>query len=121
MRRVSIENRTHPTPGELKAEYCDSFVGRFRGLMFRKALLDGEGLLLVERSDSRINAAIHMLFMNFDIAAVWIDSQMRVVDVQLARRWHPSYVPCLPARFILETHPEYLSYFQIGDQVTFRE
>lgn len=121
MRFVSIENRTHPYPAAVKAAYCDSFFGRLRGLMFRKALGEREGLLLVEGSDSRINAAIHMFFMNFDIAAIWIDSQMRVVDAQLARRWRPSYMPAGPARFILETRPEYLSCFQIGDQVAFRE
>ncbi len=121
MRLVHIENLTHPYPAPIQAAYCDSFWGRFRGLMFRKALNPKEGLLLVESSDSRLNAAIHMLFMNFDIAAVWIDSQMRVVDAKQARRWRPSYMPAGPARFILETRPEYLSCFQIGDQVAFQE
>ena len=77
------------------------------------------GLLLVEPRESIINAAIHMLFMRFDIAVIWIDLNLRVVDVRLARRWHLSYSPARPARYTLETRPEYLSFFQPDDQLTF--
>ena len=119
MRRVLILNQTNPARAPIQAPYCDSFLGRFRGLMFRKSLAQREGLLLVETTESRLNAAIHMLFMRFDLAVVWINNDMRVVDVQLARRWRASYVPAKPARFTLETHAEYLPEFHIGDQILF--
>ena len=68
-----------------------------------------------EYRESLMNAAIHMLFMRFDIAVVWMDANFTVVDAQLARRWRPSYVPARPAQYTLETRPEYLSEFQTGD------
>lgn len=87
--------------------------------MFKKSLLSNEGVLLVEASDNRINSAIHMFFMNFDIAVVWIDSKMTVVDKVLAKKWKPYYAPREPAKYILETHPDLLNAYKIGDQVAF--
>lgn len=85
--------------------------------MLRKTLADREGLLLVEASESRLNAAIHMLFMRFDIAVVWLDNNLRVVDAKKALRWRASYAPARPARYTLETRPEYLPEFHVGDQI----
>jgi len=70
-----------------------------------------------EGSDSRINASIHMFFMNYDIAVVWLDSNMSVVDCTLAYRWQPYYIPNRPARYILETHPARIADFSPGDRV----
>ena len=89
------------------------------GLMFRKFLLPNDGVLLVEASDSRMNSSIHMFFMNFDIAVIWINSNMIVVDKVLAKKWKPYYAPQEPAKFILEINPDQINAFKIGDQVTF--
>jgi uncharacterized membrane protein (UPF0127 family) len=58
-----------------------------------------------------------MMFMNFDLAVVWINARSEVVDVKLARAWKPAYVPQKPARYVLEMHTSRLAEFQIGDQV----
>jgi len=87
--------------------------------MFRHQIRTDEGLLLVGGRDSRIDASIHMLFVPFDLAVVWINSAMDVVDKALARRWHPVYVPARPARFILEVHPDLLSTYDVGEKVQF--
>jgi uncharacterized membrane protein (UPF0127 family) len=121
MHRILIKNKTRPSTAPITAVYCDSFFGRFRGLMFRSLLAKHEGLLLVEGHESRINTAIHMLFMRFDITAVWINSNHKVVDVKLARRWKLSYIPAKPARYTLETLPEYFADFKVGDQLIFTE
>lgn len=78
-----------------------------------------EGILLVERRDSRMDTAIHMLFMRFDIAVVWINSELTVVDTRLARKWQAVLIPAIPARYVLETHPEQFASFKIGDRVEF--
>ena len=121
MRRIFIHNQTSPLKSPLRAAYCDSFFTRFRGLMFRKSLDEREGLVLVENTESRVNSSIHMLFMNFDLGVIWMDVGLRVVDVQIARRWRPSYVPAKPARFTLETRPEYIVEFHLGDQIQFTD
>ncbi len=87
------------------------------GLMFRSGLKPDSGIVLVESKDSRIDTSIHMLFMRFDIAVVWINSSLEVVDAQIARKWQPWLTPAAPARFVLETLPSLLHNFEIGDRV----
>jgi uncharacterized membrane protein (UPF0127 family) len=103
----------------VRARTCDSFLSRLRGLTFRRTVAPDEGLLLVERKEGRLDASIHMLAVFTDLAVVWVNSDREVVDVRLARRWRPAYVPRKPARFVLELAPERLADFQIGDRLSF--
>jgi uncharacterized membrane protein (UPF0127 family) len=89
-----------------------------RGLTFRRQVAPGDGILLVQSRDSRVEAAIHMLGVLTDLAVVWISAAGEVVDLCLARRWHPFYAPRRPARYILEMNPCHLKDFQIGDRVS---
>jgi uncharacterized membrane protein (UPF0127 family) len=98
---------------------CARFPCRLRGLTFRRRLGDDEGLLLVGHGESRAGTAIHMLFVFFSISAVWLDRNGRVVDVQLARPFHPLYVPQSPARDVLEGPPALLEQVGVGDQLRF--
>jgi uncharacterized membrane protein (UPF0127 family) len=121
MKTIHLENQARPLPVPLQALYCDSFLCRLRGLMFRSSLPKNEGLLLVQARDSRMDASIHMLFVLMDLAVIWINSDLTVVDIVLARSWRPYYAPRQPARFILEIHPDRLSEFNIGDKIEFRD
>lgn len=86
--------------------------------MLKKSISVNEGLLFVENVESRLNTAIHMLFMNFDIGVVWLNSSKVVVDKTYAKRWRPYYASRFPARYTLEIHPNLLPLFSIGDQIT---
>ena len=99
--------------------WCKSFGCKFLGLMLRRELAEDEGLLLVESHESRSSAAIHMLFMLFPIAVIWLDDEFRVVDKVLARPWRLAYVPTQPARYTLEAHPDLLDKIEVGDLLTF--
>ncbi len=120
MKTIRLENKSLPLPSTLQATYCDSFLCRLRGLMFRSRLDSSQGLLLVEAHDSRIDTSIHMLFVFMDLGVVWINSKKEVVDTVLARSWHPVYLPRQAARYTLEIHPDRLHEFKIGDQVEFQ-
>jgi uncharacterized membrane protein (UPF0127 family) len=119
MKIISIQNTSQPLKESLQAVYCDSFLCRLRGLMFRSRLAHDQGLLLVEARDSRMDTAIHMLFVFMDLAVVWINSDLTVVDTVLARAWRPAYVPRRPARYILEITPGRLNEFKVGDAIRF--
>jgi uncharacterized protein len=101
--------------------YCDSFLCRLRGLMFRSHLGLDEGLLLVEKRDSRLDTSIHMFFVPFDLAVFWINSEMTVVDKVIAKSWHPAYFPKADAQYTLEIHPDRIGDYQIGDKVEFKK
>jgi uncharacterized membrane protein (UPF0127 family) len=119
MKKIHLENKNQPLASPLKAIYCDRFLCRLRGLMFHSRLAPDEGLLLVEARDSRLDSAIHMLFVFMDLGVIWINSGGMVVDTLVARSWRPAYAPRQPARYILEVHPDRLGEFKIGDLVEF--
>ena len=60
---------------------ADTFFTRFKGLMLRKALAPGEGLLLKNCS------AIHCCFMRFPIDVVYLDDDMTVVGIETVNPW----------------------------------
>jgi uncharacterized membrane protein (UPF0127 family) len=121
MRQILIRNLSRSQSRPVKTLYCVSFFCRLRGLTFRRSLAEGEGLLLVQGRDSRLDASIHMLFVWMDLAVVWINSAGEVVDVRLARRWHLVYAPQRPARYVLETLPTRLDEFRVGDRIQFED
>lgn len=104
-----------------RARWCNGFWCHFRGLMLRRSLPDDEGLLFVFRRENIAETTIHMLFVFFAIAAVWLDSEGQVVDAKLARPWRPVYAPAKPARYLIEARPALLERVTIGDRLTFDE
>lgn len=115
-----IHNLTRPIKQPAQVGYCDSFLCRLRGLMFRTRLDHDEGLILVEKSDSRVNTSIHMFFVPFDLAVFWINSEMIVVDKIIAKSWRPAYFPKADAKYTLEIHPDRFGDYEVGDKVEFK-
>lgn len=117
-RWVRVHNRSRGNSPLDKVRWCNSFLCRLRGLTFRREIPGGEGLLLVERSEGRINTSIHMLFVFFSISVFWLNSDGVVVDSTLAKPWR-FYASKHAAQYILEATPRILDEVQIGDQLEF--
>ncbi len=98
-----------------RARWAASFLARLRGLMFRRALEPGEALILAEPTESRTATSIHMFFVPFPIGVVWVNNAGRVVDTVVAQPWQPFYAAREPARYVLETHPEFIQRVQVGE------
>jgi uncharacterized membrane protein (UPF0127 family) len=120
-RPIFVNNLDQTIASPAAVEYCDFFLCRLRGLMFRSHLGPDAGLLLVGKRDARLDASIHMFFVPFDLAVFWIDTNLTVVDKILARSWRPAYLPKQPACYILELHPRRLDDYQIGHKVKFTD
>ena len=120
-RTIAIENANRRIDGSLRVKYCDTFLTQLRGFTLRSDLPRDEGLVLVGKRDSRIDSSIHMFFVSFDLAVVWINADMQVVDKVLARSWKPAYFSKEPARYVLEVHPDRWEEFQVGDRLVFRD
>lgn len=102
----------------LPVKYCTSFLCKLRGLTFRRTIPNNWGLLMVYTHDNRVDTAIHMMFVYFDLAVVWINAAGEVVDVKLAKAWRPFYAPQKPARYVLEMAAGHLNDFSVGDRVS---
>ena len=82
MPRFSIRNADRGTVLAERAKLASSLVDRFFGLMGRKSVEDGGGLLLTK------SASIHSFFMRFRFDAIFVDRENRVVKVVPSmRQW----------------------------------
>jgi len=70
-----VLNRTKGIVVAKELEIAASFWGRFRGLMGRRELAQGNAMLI------RPSSSIHTFFMRFPIDAVFLDKADRVVLV----------------------------------------
>jgi len=120
-KRLQIRNLTRPLTQPLTVRACDDFRCRFLGLMGRGALTANDGLLFRWPREGRVDTAIHMLFMRFPIAVIWLNSTGRVVDLRRARPWLDFLIPRAPAQYVLETHADRLGEFSLGDQIEWHE
>jgi uncharacterized membrane protein (UPF0127 family) len=94
--RYRVTNLTRNTVLADRAERADSFLRRFQGLMGVTALPLGEGLQIEPCT------SIHTFFMRIPIDALFLDRQLRVVDVCHALPpWRTSRV-YFGARSVLE-------------------
>jgi uncharacterized membrane protein (UPF0127 family) len=112
----------HVESGEVlipQARWCDSFSSKLRGFTFNRQLGAQDGLVLVESSDNRVNTAIHMLFVFFDLGIVWVNGAGEVVGKVVAKPWRLSYVPPAPARYVIEGQPALVNRVQVGDHIQF--
>ena len=88
---------------------------RFRGLMFRKQLRPGEGLLI------RPCGSIHMMFMRFPIDAVFVDANDRVTRVaREVPRWRGLAFGGRGAKAVIELPALAAANVEPGHQLAFQ-
>lgn len=112
----------HKQSGEqlpLKVRLCHTFLCRLRGLMFRRTLKPAEALLFEEKKESVVATTIHMFFVFFPIAVIWLRADGRVVDKVMARPFRPYYAPSAPAKYFLEGPLFLMESVEIGDTLVF--
>jgi uncharacterized membrane protein (UPF0127 family) len=112
-----LTNQSKPGNPDLQIRICLDFFSRLMGYMFRRTIGEAEGILLSYPRESRLDSSIHMLFMNFNLAVIWLNGDFKVVDKILARRWRLFYASSKPAAHVLEIHPNHLDTISIGDQL----
>jgi uncharacterized membrane protein (UPF0127 family) len=116
LKTVKIRKSSSPS-AIVNGKYCDTFWSKFIGLMFSRELEPDYGLVLVEKNETRINTAIHMMFMNYDITVLWLDKQKVIIDKVLAKKWVPFYFPKKPAQYVVELHQSKFSEYSIDNFV----
>ncbi len=104
-----------------RVKWCASFGAKLRGLMFRRSIDPDEGLVLAEARSSIAATSIHMFFVPFDIAAIWLDENFKVVHKVLAKSWRPYYASPQAARYVLEGPPTLLDRITLGEVLRFEE
>ncbi len=117
---VGVHKQESPGGLILKARWCSSFLCRLRGLMFRRELPEGIGLVLVEGREGVTHTTIHMFAVPFAIGVLWLDDANEVVDQVVAHPWRV-YAPAKPARYIVEGLPSIVDEVSIGERLEFKD
>ncbi|MBO5652407.1 MAG: DUF192 domain-containing protein [Selenomonas sp.] len=97
---------------QLQIKTADTFFTRFRGLMLRKRLPTGHGLLIAPCN------SIHMCFMRFAIDAIFIDKDYRVLKVARNVRPWIGLAWCWKAWGVVEVSAGEAKDIQIGTTLT---
>jgi len=84
-------------------EVCDSFLKKFRGLMFSKP----KNLYFILSKETRINATVHTCFVFFPINVYWLDKDKNIVDFCLSLKPFRFKVPRKKAKYIIELKKDY--------------
>jgi uncharacterized membrane protein (UPF0127 family) len=87
--------------------------------MFRRTLDPDEAFVFVHKRESIAETTIHMFFVFFPIAVLWLDAENRVVDAIEAKPFRPYYAPKQAAQIFVEGVPALLSRAKIGDRLAF--
>ncbi|MBU2519617.1 MAG: DUF192 domain-containing protein [Nanoarchaeota archaeon] len=103
-----INNKLNPEKFCKTIEHADSLWEQTKGLMFRKSLPKGHGMLFTFGYEGK--HGIWMMFMRFPIDIYFLDKNYKVVDyVRKAKPFNPFklstwriYSPKKPAKYVLE-------------------
>lgn len=77
-----------------RIEVADTFRSRLRGLMLRRSLPPGDGLLLTRTS------SVHTCFMRFSVDVTFLDARGRTLREARLRPWRVAW--CRGGRYVLE-------------------
>lgn len=97
---------------QLQIEMADTFLARFRGLMLRKRLPAGHGLLIAPCN------SIHMCFMRFAIDAIFIDKNYKVLKVTRNVKPWIGLAWCWKAWGVVEVSAGEAAMVQVGTTLT---
>ena len=115
LRRATIRREGGDVVCE-RCEIADTAWTRAKGLLGRRALPAGEGLLI------RPCSSIHMFFMLFAIDALFVDREMRVVGVAAnLRPWKVAWRPRAHAVIELAAGEAERRGVQVGDSLVLEE
>ncbi len=93
LKNFVVKEKNNP---HLHIETADTFIKRFMGLMGRKDLPAGYGLLLSPCS------SIHMCFMRFAIDAIYLDKNFKIIKIVRNLRPWIGISCCLSAYTVIE-------------------
>ncbi|MDO8647559.1 MAG: DUF192 domain-containing protein [Candidatus Diapherotrites archaeon] len=86
-----------------KSMIADSSFKRFKGLMLESKENFDYALVFPLDFESRYGASIHMMFMNFPIDVLFLNSRKEIVDVvESLKPWTLNCTPKKPAKYIIE-------------------
>ena len=105
-----------------KTRLAGTALKRFKGLMLERKENFNYALVFEMPFESRHSASIHMLFVNFPIDVLFLDSGKKIVDIaENLKPWSLNFTPKKPAKFIIEMNVGLAGKFKLklGERMVF--
>ena len=106
----------------IQAEIADTYSERAKGLMFRKELAEGKGMLFVFENEQQVSFWMKNTLIPLDL--IFIDKDFKIVDIkqdfQLCQKEVcPTYSPKKTVKYVLEVNSGFIQEngVKIGDKL----
>jgi uncharacterized membrane protein (UPF0127 family) len=76
-----------------------------------------KGLCLILPTKSGMRTSIHMFFCFYPYQILFLDSDLKVIDIKTLQPWTFSYKPEQPIKYAIESWPGTFDNIKIGDKV----
>ena len=114
-----LRNKTRKKTVIKGVRFANSHFSKLRGLMFEKKAKFNYALVFPFKEETRLGASIHMLFVFFPIAAVYLDAKKRVVDIAVLKPFALNYTPKKKAKYLVELPVGKGKEISVGDGLEF--
>ena len=101
-----------------KVKIADNMILRAKGLMFEKKKNFDYALVFYFSNESRIGCSLHMLFMNFSVDVLFLDTQKKVVDKVTLKPWILNYTPKKAAKYVVEMPQNTTKNIKLNDKIS---
>ncbi|NMA44830.1 MAG: DUF192 domain-containing protein [Candidatus Diapherotrites archaeon] len=101
-----------------KVKLANSPLERMRGLMFEDEKKFDYALVFTSPKEGKIESSLHMMFVFFPIAAIFLDSNKNVVDKTTLTPFTVNYTPKKPAKYVIEMPPKEAKKIKIKDKIS---
>ena len=88
--------------------------------MFSKKIKDNEAVLFVFNKESLISTIVNGLFVFYPIKVIWLDSNLKIVDIKILKPFTLFLSPKKPAKYVLELSPKALKDVKINDKLNLK-
>lgn len=96
---------------------CNTIFSKFKGLIFTRKLKNKQGIIIPLNQEKISQAAIHMLFVFYNIDVLWLDKDYKIVDLRRNLKPFTFAKPRNKAKYIVELPADSTSNINIGSKL----
>ncbi len=103
-----------------RTKFANSPLERMRGLMFEDTKKFNYALIFTSPREGKLESSLHMMFVFFPIAAIFLDSNKIVVDKAQLTPFSVNYTPKKPAKYVIELPLEEAKKIKVKDKIEWK-
>jgi uncharacterized membrane protein (UPF0127 family) len=101
-----------------KVDLAENYYDKVLGLMFRRSIPQNYALLFMFKKPGVVG--VHMLFMRFPVAAIFLDEDKKILAATVLKPW-TGFKQIKNVQYLIEMNPKTIEKYglKIGDVINF--